>query len=196
MTDEPDTTRLKVPPWSEEAEHSVIGAVMLDGTVWADVAWLEASAFYRVEHRIIWMAIATLAQQGVALDVTTVDALLRDTMPGRIGPDYLAQIAEATPAASNAVAYADIVYERAARRDIIRTASDLAEAQFATDEKTEATTTTAFEKLSQLSKGRHGGRSKFRRASSLELRGVRWLWDRWLPGGQLTMLAATAFATA
>ena len=191
---EPESSRLKVPPWSEEAEQSVIGAVLLDGAVWSDVAWLEASAFYRVEHRFIWLAFDKLTEQKVTIDIVTLGSLLRDTMPGRVDPAYLAEIADSTLASSNATKYADIVFERSTKREIILAAGRLAAAQFPGQDEADKDTTEAFDKLNLLSKGRHGGRSKFPRASSLELRGVDWLWDRWLPGGQLTMLSATGGA--
>ena len=60
--DAPQTSRLKVPPHSIEAEQSVLGGIMLDNAAWERVAdRLEPSDFYRPNHRVIFGAMRELA---------------------------------------------------------------------------------------------------------------------------------------
>ena len=50
-----DTSPLKVPPHSIEAERSVLGGLMLDDNAWDRVSsHLAADDFYRSDHRIIY----------------------------------------------------------------------------------------------------------------------------------------------
>ena len=47
--------QLKVPPHNLEAEHAVLGGVMLDNEAWEKVAdRLVEDDFFRQDHRNIW----------------------------------------------------------------------------------------------------------------------------------------------
>jgi replicative DNA helicase len=64
---------LKRPPHSAEAEQSIIGGLMLDNQAWDKVATtLCESDFYRIEHRILFSAIAELAHKDEPFDVVTL----------------------------------------------------------------------------------------------------------------------------
>ena len=58
-----ETASIKVPPHSIEAEQSVLGGLMLDNNAFDDVAELVSDVdFYRRDHRLIFRAIAQLAE--------------------------------------------------------------------------------------------------------------------------------------
>ena len=123
---------VREPPHSVEAEQAVLGAMLIDAGAWPEVSHLTASDFYRSDHRAIYSAMAHLFEEGRPVDVVTVAEQLERC--GRLesagGLAYLATIAQNTPSAANADAYAAIVRDRAARRAIIRGAADIQCAAF------------------------------------------------------------------
>ncbi|MCK0768401.1 MULTISPECIES: replicative DNA helicase [Chromohalobacter] len=129
-----ETAALKVPPHSLEAEQSVLGGLMLDNSAWDTVSErLTADDFYRYEHRLIFNAMAQLAEAGHPLDVVTLSEALenRDQLESVGGLAYLAELARNTPSAGNIRAYTDIVRERATLRKLIQAAHQIADGAFA-----------------------------------------------------------------
>ena len=123
----------KTPPHSEEAEQSVLGALMLDNRAWDRVAdRIRASDFYRANHRLIFEAMEQLTERRYPLDVLTItDALkARERLEEAGGEAYLFQLAKNTPSAANIVAYADIVRERSILRQLIAAGTDIADSAF------------------------------------------------------------------
>ncbi len=121
--------KLRLPPHSVEAERSVLGGLMLDQRAWDQIAdAVEASDFYRADHRLIFTAIATLVERDQPPDAITVGELLarQGELEAAGGLDYLAQLVEETPSAANIRAYARIVRERAMLRQLIEIGGDIA----------------------------------------------------------------------
>jgi len=122
-----------VPPYSQEAEQSVLGALMLDNRAWDKVADRVASEdFYRADHRLIFQVIQQLVERQKPLDVLTITDALQssDELDKAGGEVYLYQLAKNTPSAANITAYADIVRERSVLRQLIATGTDIAESAF------------------------------------------------------------------
>ncbi len=124
---------LKVPPHSIEAERSVLGGLMLDAQAWDTIsAILSAEDFYRSEHRPIYRAMEWLVDQNKPLDIVTLAETLE--LHGELdqvgGMEYLSELANSTPTASNVTAYAEIVLERATVRKLIAVAHEIAESGF------------------------------------------------------------------
>jgi replicative DNA helicase len=125
--------QLKVPPHSVEAEQSVLGGLMLNNDAWFNVAdTVFAGDFYRPQHKIIFEAMANLANDNQPLDAVTLSEALRNRglLDRAGGIPYLAELAEGTPGAGNVVAYAGIVRERSTLRQLIAAASKIADAAF------------------------------------------------------------------
>ncbi len=154
----PQTSRLKVPPHSIEAEQSVLGGIMLDNAAWERVAdRLEPSDFYRPNHRVIFGAMRELADDLQPLDVVTLSEALRSRslVEKSGGAAYLAELAESTPAASNVGAYAEIVRERSTLRQLLGAANEIAESAFAPEGRTSAELLNEAEQaVFQISEGR------------------------------------------
>ncbi len=128
--------RLRVPPNSVEAEQSLIGGLMLNKAAWDKIAdVVSAEDFYRNDHRIIFAAIARLVDDGHPCDVVTVSEFLdkRGELDKAGGLEYLAALANETPGAANARAYANIVRERAMLRSLINAGNEIAGSAFSTD---------------------------------------------------------------
>ena len=128
----------KVPPYSEEAECAVLGALMIDNRSWDNVSdKVYVSDFYRHEHRLIFTAITQLAERQQPFDVLTITEHLRsqNTLDQLGGETFLFELAQNTPSASNATAYATIVRERSVLRQLISTGTDIADSAFNADGK-------------------------------------------------------------
>jgi replicative DNA helicase len=127
---------IKVPPNSIEAEQSLIGGLMLDAQAWDKIAdVVTAEDFYRKDHRLIFSAIANLVEAGSPCDVVTVSEFLdkRGELEAAGGLEYLATLANETPGAANARAYAGILRDRAIERSLINVGNEIAGSAFATD---------------------------------------------------------------
>ena len=128
--------RLKVPPNSVEAEQSLIGGLMLNKAAWDKVGdVVTAEDFYRNDHRIIFTAIAQLVEDGNPCDVVTVSEFLdrRSELDKAGGLEYLAALANETPGAANARAYANIVRERSMLRSLISAGNEISGSAFGPD---------------------------------------------------------------
>ena len=128
--------RLKVPPNSVEAEQSLLGGLMLDGLAWDKVAdLLVDSDFYRKDHQLIFAAISTLAEDSHPCDVVTVSEFLdnRNELESAGGLEYLATLANETPGAANARAYAKILRERSVLRSLISAGNEISGSAYSTD---------------------------------------------------------------
>ena len=119
---------IKLPPYSVEAERSVVGGLMLDPSAWDKVSELVmADDFYRPEHKQIFAVIAKLADESEPIDVVTIGEKLdkRGELEDVGGMTYLIEMAEATPSSANIASYADIVRERALLRRLITTTNEI-----------------------------------------------------------------------
>ena len=133
--------RLKMPPNSVEAEQSLVGGLMLNKAAWDKVGdVVTADDFYRNDHRIIFAAIAQLVEEGNPCDVVTVSEFLaqRSELDKAGGLEYLAALANETPGAANARAYANIVRERSMLRSLINAGNEISGSAFGTDGRSAA----------------------------------------------------------
>ncbi|BAZ94853.1 replicative DNA helicase [Thiohalobacter thiocyanaticus] len=127
------TEALKVPPHSIPAEQSVLGGLMLDNEAWDRIADRVAEDdFYRRDHRLIFRAIAELAEHGKPLDVVTLGEWLEnaDLLEEAGGMGYLGELARNTPNAANITAYADIVREHSILRQLVQVGTDVANSAY------------------------------------------------------------------
>jgi len=158
---------LKVPPHSLQAEEAVLGGLMLDNTGWDTVADLvREEDFYRRNHRLIFRAIASLADQNNPLDAVTLsewleqNALLDDV--GGLGA--LGALAQNTPSAANIKAYAEIVRDNSVMRQLIEVGNNIAGSAFAPEGRDTSALLENAEKLvfdiaERGSRGKRGFRS-------------------------------------
>jgi len=123
------TNGLNIPPHSQSAEQSVLGGLMLDNEAWDKIADKVAEDdFYRADHRLIFRALADLADDNRPFDVVTLSGWLEknQTLEQAGGLAYLGTLAKDTPSAANIAAYAEIVRERSIMRQLISVGNDIA----------------------------------------------------------------------
>jgi replicative DNA helicase len=130
---DPAAEALRTPPHSLEAEQAVLGGLMLLNTAWDQIAdRLDEEDFYRQDHRLIFRAIRCLAEESKPFDHVTVFEWLEanNQLDAAGGMAYVYLLARETPSAANVRAYANIVRERAIRRELIRTATEIADSAY------------------------------------------------------------------
>ena len=117
-----ETTALKIPPHSIEAEQAVLGGIFLDKDAWDKIAELvQEDDFYRKDHRLVFRAISALSEAGEPTDIVTVAEWLENhkLLDEAGAMRNLAALADNTPSAANIGAYADIVRKRSVLRQLI-----------------------------------------------------------------------------
>ncbi len=132
-SEEGPEARSLTPPHSVEAEQSVLGALLIDGTAWDQVAdVVSAEDFYRPDHRLIFEALAELVGAGRPADVVTASEQLerRGRLADAGGLAYLGTLAHDTPTAANVRAYAGIVREHALLRRLLEAGRHIAASVF------------------------------------------------------------------
>ena len=135
----------RIPPHNEEAEKSVLGAVMLSKDALFNVMEeVKAGDFYYQAHREIFEAVRELYQKSSPVDTLTVSEELKkrkalDMVGGRA---YVASLSAGVPSTSNAGEYAKIVAEKSILRSLIETAGGIIEKGY--QEKMEANTILDF----------------------------------------------------
>lgn len=130
-----DGPRVPAPPHSAEAEQSLLGGLLLDGSAWDRVADLVvADDFYRKDHRLIFAAVGALAADNRPCDAVTVSQYLdnRDELAACGGLDYLIALANEAPGAANVRAYAEILRERSLLRQLIAVGNGIAASAYVT----------------------------------------------------------------
>lgn len=115
-------------PHNYEAEQSVLGAAFISKAALQKVCEdLVPESFYMDSHSKIFEVLKELYLQGVAVDITTVtDKLKSKKLLKQIGDvDYLLEIVNSVPTASNVDYYINIVNEKAILRNLINTATGI-----------------------------------------------------------------------
>lgn len=123
----------RIPPHSQEAEQSVLGALLIDkDSVLIIAPQLTPDQFYEEIHQHIYEAILELYEAREPIDLVTLSNRLKAKRQLKKvgGAAYLTELAEKVPTAANATAYAKIVKDAATKRRLIHIASDMAESAF------------------------------------------------------------------
>ena len=126
-----DTNLVRVPPHSQEAEQSVLGALLLDKDAIIAVAeFLSADDFYDERHKDIYKAIISLYEDRSPVDVLTVSEKLKSQKDLKKvgGASYLTDIANKVPTAAHVEHYGRIVKDLALKRSLMQAATKLVEA--------------------------------------------------------------------
>lgn len=122
--------QLRLPPQSVESEQSILGGLLIDHNAWDKIAdQVNASDFYRGDHRIIFEHIARLVESNHPCDAVTVaESLDRSGKLSAVGGlTYLASLAQNVPSSANIKRYAEIVRERSLLRRLAAAAADISE---------------------------------------------------------------------
>lgn len=118
--DLPDTFR-RMPPHDRDAEQCVLGGMIVSAGAIADVAEiLKPGHFYLPVHETLYIVILAMYTRGDPVDPITLAAELtkRGDLARLGGVNYLHELVNAPPTASNAAYYAEIVKQKAILRRV------------------------------------------------------------------------------
>lgn len=122
--------KTNVMPNNLEAEQSLLGCMIIDNEILADVLdGLEEKDFYQESHQHIISAIKVVFAERRPLDIITLsDRLENDgNLEKAGGISYITELAQITPSAANYKYYLDIVKRDSTNRALIRAARDIVE---------------------------------------------------------------------
>lgn len=185
---------LRVPPHSLEAEHAVLGALLIDPAAYPLVCDTLAPAdFYAHANRLVYGAIGALAAEGAEADPVSVFERLGPKAAAEAGGlPYLVDLQTCVVGSANVQRHAAIVAERAALRAIVAAADELAAGAFATGADPGAVIDAAKTAIGTLELRRKLPRRGVPLLSLDALReqaqAVRWLVKRVLPADSIGML--------
>jgi len=110
------------PIFSREAEQAVVGAVLINQSVFKEID-LQPSDFYDIVLGDVWQAFQKITLEGGTIDVLTV----KEKLNGKT--DVLNLVAN-VPSSLHAKHYAEIIREKARRRQLVVLASDMAKSAY------------------------------------------------------------------
>jgi replicative DNA helicase len=150
----------RLPPQNIEAEQAVLGAILLNPDVLTSVnERIRAEDFYRQGHQRLFEAMNELAERRDPIDLLTLTAYLQDKnlLEEVGGVSYLTEIAGLVPAISNVDYYAKIVETKSIQRNLIRTASEIINDAYTSDEDISDVMESAERRILDIAKRRIRG---------------------------------------
>jgi replicative DNA helicase len=143
---------IKSPPYSMEAEQSVLGALLRDNDAVDRLGDLRAEHFYIADHATIFRECMRQIVAGQSCDVVSVMVVLGDSIAdaGR----YLNEITQSTPSSANIGRYAGIVRDKAIKRGLIVFGRDVAEVAAESTDDSALLLDRASSRLEELSAAR------------------------------------------
>jgi len=111
---------------NKAAEQSVIGAILLDGSLYKDLK-LESKHFGDISHRKIYEAIERVSEKEQRIDIVTVTTELGDLINSVGGVSYLTELAQSIPTTANLHFYESAVFEAYRQRKTRKIALKYAE---------------------------------------------------------------------
>lgn len=118
----------RLPPQNLDAEKAVLGGVLLKNSVlFSLIDLVGEDDFYSPVHKTIFRAFLDLSRKNSAIDMLTLaDELSKAGSLEEVGgPLYLAELAQSTVGAANALHHARIVREKSVQRRLIGAATDI-----------------------------------------------------------------------
>lgn len=127
-----------MPPYDEQAEASVLGAMLLDkSAITTAVENIHAEDFYYDSHKAIFEGILSLYNKNEPADMITLSDFLKKN--GQLeavgGYTYLGRLTSGAGAVSNTEAYANIIKEKSTLRALIRAGSEIVEDSYRDDDE-------------------------------------------------------------
>lgn len=120
----------RIPPQNLDAEKSLLGAVLIDEEVLADIAEIvHAEDFYDKQHQAVYAGMIRLYERHKPVDLLTLTDQLKkkDELEMVGGSAYLTELTHYVPTSAHASAYAELVAAAAVRRRLIRASTDISE---------------------------------------------------------------------
>ena len=154
---------VKVMPNDQDAEQSVLGACFLSPyALEKAIENLTPESFYNEKNAKIFSAMTELNESKTPIDITTITSELKrkNELNEVGGVEYLTEVVNFVPTASNVDYYIQTVEETALLRSLIITATDIASEGYRTDETVNEILDNSEKKILNIVKNRKS--SEFR----------------------------------
>lgn len=118
----------RIPPHDEQAEASVLGAILIDKDALSDVIdFLRPDYFYNDSHGYIFSAILSLFEKHEPVDIVTVTSQLKKMGKYKDvgGSTFLIELTNVVPTSANIEVYGKIVTDNYIKRRLIETSSNI-----------------------------------------------------------------------
>jgi replicative DNA helicase len=127
----------KVSPQSQEAEQSVLGAILIDKDAIGLVSEvISPKDFYNDINGIIFDGMLSLYEERKPIDILTLSQKLKKIKNGdKVDSSYLSELVNSVPTAANIEQYADMIKESATKRNLITIGTQIAESAFSEDQE-------------------------------------------------------------
>jgi replicative DNA helicase len=149
---------LRVPPHNDDAERSILGAMLLDKAAVAKAMELleGGNYFYRPAHQKIFKAMMQLEENSQPIDqITVIDMLKRnEDLEACGGAFYVTGLADGIPSSANADYYARLVQESSLLRSLIGLSGEISSEAFEASGQVEDLLDKAEAKIFELSEKR------------------------------------------
>ena len=145
------------PPYSEDAEQAVLGAMLIDtDAIMRASEIVDDTMFYREAHRRVFRAMMALTERREVVDpLTLTDELARrGELEISGGGEYISSLIDAVPTAANVEYHARIVREKAMLRRLIEVSTSIVSEAFAARTTAAEMLDAAEHKILQLSQAR------------------------------------------
>jgi replicative DNA helicase len=119
----------RVLPHSQEAEQSVLGAMLMDrDAITTASEIIESEDFYQHQYGILFETILELYNEGKPVDLITLQERLRekDVPPEISSLEFARDLLNAVPTSANVRSYAQIVQEKSMLRKMIKVNEEIA----------------------------------------------------------------------
>ncbi len=149
----------RIQPHNNDAEKSVIGAMLMDRDVISDVAdLLSREDFYNAQYGILFENMVELYNEGRPVDLVTLsDRLKMKDVPEDIcSPSFIAEIMAEVVTSANAKNHAQIVQDKAVLRRLITLSEGITNDCFSDSDKVENILEDAEGKIFRLVQNRNG----------------------------------------
>jgi replicative DNA helicase len=148
---------IKIPPHNDEAEQSVLGALLIDKNAINIVSeLLRREHFYNELYATIYGAMLALYEASKPIDVLTITTQLKkQKMHTKITPVMITDLIENVPTAANVEQYAEIVRDMATKRMLIQSGTNIVEMGFQEANEIKEILDQAESAIFSISQGHH-----------------------------------------
>lgn len=150
----------RVPPYSQEAEIAVLGAMLIDKDVIPKVLeTLDRSDFYSEIHGIIFEAIRDMHLNNIDVDfITLTDYLKKKKLLEKIGgAGFITSLVDLVTTSANIDNYIDLVKEKSLLRKLIKISTSIIEESYSNNKSAKEILNLASEQIFKVAKEQYKG---------------------------------------
>ncbi|HVS79965.1 MAG TPA: DnaB-like helicase N-terminal domain-containing protein, partial [Candidatus Paceibacterota bacterium] len=157
-----NTSSIRIPPQSLEAEMALLGSIMLRPEAMYEVLDAVSPAyFYADRHRLIFETMQELFSKSVPIDFLSLSSRLKEKqLLEQVGGNvFITELASLVPSSASVRHYADIVRKKHMMRKLIEASEDIARIGFDESADLEESLDAADKKIFEITN--QGGSHKF-----------------------------------